>query len=105
MVACAYKMRWSIDRRGSPKTPIPKVVVQTIVIAQMNVAAAVKNGGSRAAIQTIRGHRGAMARSRDHVRFGIRIRDEHKTVTTASASIPSANSRLVGNSRTREAHP
>src|SRR5260370_14196758 len=101
MVACAYKMRWSIDRRGSPKTPMPKVVVQTIVIAQMNVAAAVKNGGSRGAIQTISGHRAAMARSRVHLRFGIRIRDEDKAVTTPSASILSPVCRLDGNSSQR----
>src|SRR5258707_4507258 len=99
MVACAYKMRWSIDRRGSPKTPIPKVVVQTIVIAQMKVAAAVKNGGGRAAVPTISRDKAAIARPRVHARLRIRISDGHKTVGNARASNPFADSRPCGQLR------
>src|SRR2546430_16287998 len=99
MVACAYKMRWSIDRRGSPKTPIPKVVVQTIVIAQMNVAAAVKNGGSRGARPTINGDMAAVARGRVQGRFGVKGRGEHQTGDPPSGSTPSPPSRLDGKSR------
>src|SRR5258707_1553395 len=92
MVACAYKMRWSIDRRGSPKTPIPKVVVQTIVIAQMNVAAAVKNGGSTAARHTISRHRAAMSKSKGPNKVRIKIRDYRKTLATTKRNIASPES-------------
>jgi len=78
-------------------------VVQTIVIAMMKVAAAVNSGRSRAAIQTINGHRAAMARSK--VQFGIKIRNVHKPLNTASDKIPSAISRFGGNSRKSAANP
>jgi len=79
MVACAYKIRWSIDRRGSPKTPMPKVVVQTIVIAQMNVAAAVKEmAGAGPRSRQSAGTGRLWPGQESTFDSGIRIRDEHK---------------------------
>ena len=56
-------MRSSIGKRGSPKRPTPTIVVQTIVIAHRNVAAAVKAGRTLAAIQTNSGQSEAIASS------------------------------------------
>src|SRR5690349_21918468 len=98
-------MRSSIAKRGSPKMPMANVVVKTMVMAQINVAAAVKTGGKRAAIQTHRGLSEAMASSRVHGWFGRKIRHAHTADTTESASAASASSRLAGGPRINDASP
>src|SRR5262249_53296720 len=96
-------MRSFNDNLGSPKNPTAKMVAQTIVIAQMNVATAVNAGGNLAAIQTKRGHSEIIASSTVHCRFGKKTKNALKMHRIENATLPSAISRLVGLSRTNEA--
>src|SRR5271154_6355046 len=98
-------MRCSGDQRVSPKMPMANVVVATIVMAQMNVAALATLGGRRAAIQTNKGHRAMVASSRVQGRFGKNTRNAHRTQTTASAKALSAASRVDGTLRINDAKP
>ena len=85
--------------------PMANVVVATIVMAQMNVAALVIPGGRRAAIQTNKGHSAIVASSRVHGLFGKNTRNAHRTHTTASAKALSAASRVDGTLRINDARP
>ena len=51
MLNWAARIRSETERLGLPKTPIPNVVVQTIVSAKINVAVTANTGWQRAAIQ------------------------------------------------------
>src|SRR5712692_9087758 len=90
MLAWAPSTRCSIDRCGSPKLAIAKIVVQTIVIAMMNVATAVNAERRRDAVQGSLGKKTSNAHTRD---------------TTASAKTPSAISRRGGRLRVNDASP
>ena len=103
MVAWALSTRSPIDSCKSPKRPIAKIVVQTIVIAQMNVAIAVNAGRRRDAIQSRSGQTAPIASSAVHGSFGKKTSNAHTRDTTASATIPSAISRRGGKLRTSEA--
>src|SRR5580698_197697 len=98
-------MRWSNDKWESPKIPMSNVVVATIVMAQMKVAALAMPGGRRAAIQTNKGHRATMASSPVQGLFGKNTRNAHSTHKTASANALSAASRVDGALRINDAKP
>src|SRR5579871_1045941 len=85
--------------------PTANVVVQTIVMAHMKVAAAVKAGRKRAAIQTSRGLSVASANSKVQGLFGMKTMLAHRAAATASAEVPSASSRRGGTLRSRDAIP
>src|SRR5580658_7365628 len=85
--------------------PMENVVVATIVVAQMNVAALAIQGGRRAAIQTKKGHRVMVASSRVQVLFGTNTRNAHTAHTTASAKALTTASRVDGTLRINDAKP
>src|SRR6516165_3703225 len=85
--------------------PISNVLVATIVMAQMNVAAEVMPGGRRAAIHTNKGHSEMVASSRVQGRFGRNTRNAHRRLTSVSAKALSAASRADGSLRISEARP
>src|SRR5262245_28403859 len=85
--------------------PTANVVVQTIVMAHMKVAVAVKAGRRRAAIQTSIGLSAAIASSKVHRSLGKKTMPAHKPATNASAKAPSASSRRGGKSRINDANP
>src|SRR5258707_7491431 len=98
-------MRCSIDQWESPKMPMANVVVATIVMAQMNVAALAIPGGRRAAIQTNKGHRATIHSSPVQYLLGKNTRNAHRTHRTASAKALSAASRVDRTLRINEAKP
>src|ERR1700735_5276685 len=98
-------MRSSNDRRESPKITTANVVVATIVMAQMNVAALVIGGGRRAAIQTNKGHRATVASSSVQGLCGRNTRNAHMTHSAASANALSTASRVDGTWRINDAKP
>src|SRR5215472_17400789 len=73
---------------------MPNVVVQTIVRAQTNVAAAAKNGLQRAAIHSNRGKTAATAISSAQGALGKLITSALRAVRIARAEAPSINSFL-----------
>ena len=73
--------------------PIAKVVVQTTVVAQMNVAIAVNAGRRRAAIQSRSGQSAPTASTAVQGSLGKKTSNAHTRDTTASAKTPSAISR------------
>src|ERR1700733_7254986 len=85
--------------------PMENVVVATIVVAQMKVAALAIPGGRRAAIQTKKGHRAMEASSRVEGLFGKKTRNAHTAHTTASARALSTASRVDGTLRINDAKP
>src|SRR3954463_14762357 len=95
--------RSSSGKRVSPNRPIENVVVHTMVLAQMNVAAAVKAGLTRAAIHTNTGQSEETASLSAHDSSGKMIRNAHTPATIASAKVPSAISRRGGRSRMNDA--
>src|SRR5262245_61095924 len=98
-------MRSSIGKSESPKMPTANVVVKTIVMAHVEVTAAVKGGRERAAIQRSNGLSVEMASSKVQGWFGKKTRPAHKTADTVSAKAPSASSRRGGKSRIIDASP
>jgi hypothetical protein len=72
MGAWAPSTRSSTDRCKSPKMPISKIVIQTIVVAQMNVASAVNAGRRRDAIQSSSGQTAPIASNAVQVSLGSR---------------------------------
>ena len=105
MVAWAPSTRCSIDRCGSPKMPIAKIVVQTIVIATTNVAAAVNAGRRRAAIQSRSGLSAPIASYAVQGSLGNKTSKALTRHTTASAKTPSAISRRGGRLCINDASP
>src|SRR5882672_5153516 len=85
--------------------PMAKVVVATIVVAQMNVAALAIPGGRRAAIQTNKGISEIVASSTVQGSFGRNTRNAHRRHTTASAKALSAAPRVDGMLRINDAKP
>ena len=85
--------------------PTENVVVATMVVAQMNVAALAIPGGRRAAIQTNKGHRAMVASSRVQGLFGKNTRNAHTAHTTTSAKALSTASRVDGTLRINDAKP
>src|SRR3954471_20670878 len=97
-------MRSSI---GKPESPMPtaNVIVQSIVMAHMKVAAAVNAGRKRAAIKTSSGLSAEIASSKIQGWLGKKIMPAHKTAVTVSAKAPSTSSRRGGKSRIIDASP
>ena len=89
MVAWALSTRSSTDRCKSPNRPMAKIVVQTIVIAHMNVAIAVNAGRRRDVIQSRSGQSAPIASSAVQGSFGRKTINEHTIDTTARAKRPS----------------
>src|SRR5258708_40210869 len=85
--------------------PIAKIVVQTIVIAQMNVAIAVNAGRRRDAIQSRIGQSAPIASSVVQGSLGKKTSNAHTRDTTASAKTPSAISRRGGRLRANDPGP
>ena len=85
--------------------PIAKIVVQTIVIATMNVAIAVNAGRRRDAIQSRSGQSAPIASSAVQGSLGKKTSKAHTRDTTASAKTPSAISRRGGRLRANDASP
>ena len=83
---------------------MPNVVVQTVVRAQTNVAAAAKNGLQRAAIHSNRGKTAAMAISSAQGSFGKWITSVLRAVRIARAEVPSINS-FLGIGSVRDGSP
>src|SRR5579862_6034430 len=81
------------------------VVLNTMVTAQMNVAALVTPGGRRAAIHTNNGHSETAASSRDQGSLGDSNRNEHSAQSTTIATTPSATSLLDGALRSTDTSP
>src|SRR5258708_16751695 len=85
--------------------PIAKIVVQTIVIAQMNVAIALNAGRRRDAIQSRIGQSAPIASAVVQGSLGKKTSNAHTRDTTASAKTPSAISRRGGKLRAHDASP
>jgi hypothetical protein len=85
--------------------PIAKIVVQTIVIAQMNVAIAVIAGRRRDAIQSRSGQSEPIASSVVQGSLGKKTSNAHTRDTIASAKTPSAISPRGGKLRANDASP
>ena len=85
--------------------PIEKIVVQTIVIATMNVATAVNAGRRRAAIQSRSGLSAPIASTAVQGSLGNKTSKAPMRHTTASAKTPSAISRRGGELRANDASP
>src|SRR3954451_2489914 len=97
--------RSSSGKRVSPNRPIENVVVHTMVIAQMNVAAAVKAGLTRAAIHTNTGQSEKTASLSVQDSSDKTTRSAHTPATIASAKVPSAISLGGGGLRRNDARP
>ena len=85
--------------------PMVNVVVATIVMAQMKVAAVVMPGGRRAAIQTNKGNNEMVASSKVQGTLGKNTSIAHRTHTSAIAKALSVASRVDGTLRTNDAKP
>ena len=85
--------------------PTAKVVVQTIVIAMINVATAVNAERRRDAIQSRSGQSDPIASSAVQGSLGKKTSNAHTSDTTASAKPPSAISRRGGKLRMNDASP
>src|SRR5581483_11999373 len=85
--------------------PTANIVVQTIVMANMKVAIAVKAGRRRAAIQTTSGLIAAIASSKVQGWFGRKTMPAHSTAATVSARAASVSSRRGGGLRISDASP
>jgi len=94
-------MRSPIGRSGSPKYPMPKVVVHTIVSATINAAAAANAGRPRAASHNSR----AIGTTAANDTQGRKITKVLVTVIAASATTPSRISFGGGGSRATVAAP
>src|SRR5262249_51885699 len=95
----------AIGKRGSPKMPMPKVVVQTIVRATMKAAAAANNGRHRAASHNSKGKSAATGTTVTQDCRGKKITTPLNTARVASATSPSTISRRGGGSRAHEISP
>src|SRR5258708_33227193 len=98
-------MGCSKDQWESPKMPMANVLVATLGMAQINVAALAIPGGRRAAIQTNKGHRATIHSAPVQYLLGKNTRNAHRTHRTASAKALSAASRIDGTLRINEAKP
>ena len=78
---------------GSPKRPMPKVVVETSATATMNAAAAANTGRQRAATHKSTGKSTATGTNVTHEPAGETKANALNRASTTSASAPSVNSR------------
>ena len=105
MPAWATRMRSVIEKPSSPKMPIPNVVVQTIVRATMNAAAAQKTGPQRAASHSSSGNIKAIATTVAQGSRGKEITSPLTALTIMSATTPSMIALRAGGSRVAEPIP
>ena len=100
MPAWAATMRSPIGRLGSPKYPMPKVVVHTIVTAMMNAAAAANIGWQRAASHNNSGNSKAIGTTVVHDPRGKKTPSALINVIAMSTEAPSMASFGDGGLRT-----
>src|SRR6266852_8784438 len=98
-------MRSSIGSSGSPKYPMPRVVVHTIVSATTNAAAAANTGRQRAASQSNRGNSRAIGTTVANDACGRKITSVIVSVIATSATATSRISFGDGGSRAAAAAP
>src|SRR4051812_26913672 len=92
MLAWAPATRSPIGRLGSPKYPMPNVVVHTIVTAMMNAAAAANIGWQRAASHSNSGNSTAIGTTVAHDSRGKNTPSALIAVITTSNEAPSTAS-------------
>src|SRR5215468_3334671 len=105
MPAWAPSTRSVIGRLGSPKWPLPKMVVQTIVMETKNAPAAEKDGSQRAASHNRIGNSQVIGNTVSQSSRGSEMINAVVTASATSASTPSITSLNGGRRRTTEASP
>src|ERR1051326_2335049 len=99
MTACAWRRRSIAERLGSPKCPMPKIVVPTTVIDTMTRPAAPTQGGQRAASHKNIGNSNAVGIEVFHGASGKKTTNAVIAPSTASAAVPSRYSLRLGGLR------
>src|SRR5215467_14337457 len=105
MPAWAPSTRSVIGTLGSPKWPLPKMVVQTIVMETRNAPAAEKDGSQRAASHNNIGNSQVIGNTVSQSSRGSQMINVVVIASAASASAPSIISLSGGGRRTMAANP